>query len=42
MFFPPDCQPYPDPHFGANHGQFGLPPDLEVQIKLHVSFIPVY
>lgn len=38
-FFPPDCQPYLDPDFGANHGQCDLPADFQVQIKLHVSFL---
>lgn len=34
---PPDCQPNPDPRFGANHGQCDLPTDRQVQTKLQVS-----
>lgn len=34
---PPDCQPNPDPHFGAGHGQRDLPTDCQVQTKLQVS-----
>lgn len=29
---PPDCQPHPDPYFGAHHGQSGLPAHSQVQI----------
>lgn len=35
--FPPDGQPNSDPDFGADHGQYHLPADKEVQVKLLVS-----
>lgn len=32
-----DCQPYPDPDSGTDHGQCGVPIDKEMWPELHVS-----